>query len=245
MTLVDFSEGLDRALAAEQPRAVLAAPLTIRGELAGVVELGLCSTRRWTADEESLLILMADRAGLAIANARAYEQELGTVETLQRSLLPDRLPDLDSVTLAARYRPGGAKVGGDWYDALELGDGRLGVAMGDVVGHGLGAASLMGQLRHATRAYALEGHPPGGVLDRLDRLVRSLDGAQMATLMYLVVEPDRSSVRLASAGHVPPLLVGPDGRGRVPGRRARPAAGRLRVAQPQRGRASSSSQARR
>ena len=212
VTLVDFSEGLDRALAAEQPHAVLAAPLTVGGELAGVVELGLCSTRRWTADEESLLILMADRAGLAIANARAYEQELGTVETLQRSLLPDRLPDLDSVTLAARYRPGGAKVGGDWYDALELGDGRLGVAMGDVVGHGLGAASLMGQLRHATRAYALEGHPPGGVLDRLDRLVRSLEGAQMATLMYLVVEPDRSSVRLASAGHVPPLLVGPDGR---------------------------------
>ena len=212
VTLVDLSVGLDRALAEEQPRAVMAAPLTVGGELAGAVELGLCSTRRWTADEESLLILMADRAGLAIANARAYEHELGTVETLQRSLLPAQLPELDSVALAARYRPGGAKVGGDWYDALELGDGRLGVAMGDVVGHGLGAASLMAQLRHATRAYALEGHAPGGVLDRLDRLVRSLEGGQMATLLYLVVEPDRSSVRLASAGHVPPLLVGPDGR---------------------------------
>jgi PAS domain S-box-containing protein len=211
VTLVDFSDGLDRALAAEGPRSVMAAPLTVAGELDGVVELALCSTRRWTSDEESLLILMADRAGLAIANARAYEQELGTVETLQRSLLPDQLPGADGVALAARYRPGGAKVGGDWYDALELGDGRLGVAMGDVVGHGLGAASLMGQLRHATRAYALEGHPPSGVLDRLDRLVRSLDGSQMATLMYLVVEPDRSSVRLASAGHVPPLVVGPDG----------------------------------
>jgi anti-sigma regulatory factor (Ser/Thr protein kinase) len=70
----------------------------------------------------------------------------------------------------------------------------------------------MGQLRHATRAYALEGHPPGAVLDRLDRLMRTLDGGQMATLLYLVVEPDRSSVRLASAGHVPPLLVGRDGR---------------------------------
>jgi PAS domain S-box-containing protein len=212
VTLADFAEGLDRALAAEQPRSVMAAPVPVAGEVAGAIELSLCSTRRWTADEESLLILMADRAGLAIANARAYERELGTVETLQRSLLPETLPELESVVVAARYLPGGAEVGGDWYDAVQLGDGRLGVAMGDVVGHGLGAAALMGQLRHATRAYALEGHPPGAVLDRLDRLMRTLDGGQMATLLYLVVEPDRSSVRLASAGHVPPLLVGPDGR---------------------------------
>ena len=86
--------------------------------------------------------------------------------------------------------------------------------MGDVVGHGIGAASLMGQLRHATRAYAQEGHSPAVVLDRLDCLVRSLDGGQMATLVYLVVEPDLSLVRLASAGHVPPLVIRPDGRGR-------------------------------
>ena len=211
ITLADFSDGLDPALGAERPRAVMAAPLPIGGEIAGAVELSLCSSRRWTADEESLLILMADRAGLAIANARAYERELGTVETLQLSLLPDELPRIESVEVAARYRPGGAKVGGDWYDALQLGDGSLGVAMGDVVGHGLGAAALMAQLRHATRAYALEGHPPGAVLDRLDRLVRSLEGGQMATLLYLAVEPDRSKVRLASAGHVPPLIVGPDG----------------------------------
>ena len=83
--------------------------------------------------------------------------------------------------------------------------------MGDVVGHGIGAASLMGQLRHATRAYALEGHSPAGVLDRLDRLVRSLDGGQMATLLYLVVEPDHGTIHFASAGHVPPLAIGPDG----------------------------------
>jgi PAS domain S-box-containing protein len=213
VTLANFSDGLDAALAAEQPGAVMAAPLPISGAVAGAVELGLCSSRRWTADEESLLISMADRAGLAIANARAYERQLGTVETLQRSLLPAELPEPDGVKVAALYEPGGAKVGGDWYDALELGDGSLGVAMGDVVGHGLGAAALMGQLRHATRAYALEGHPPGAVLDGLDRLVRSLEGGQMATLLYLVVEPDRSKVRLASAGHVPPLLVGPDGKG--------------------------------
>ena len=135
-------------------------------------------------------MLMADRAGLAVEHARAYERELSNVEMLQRSLLPERLPDVEGIQIAARYMPGGADVGGDWYDAIPLEDGRLGVAMGDVVGHGIGAASLMGQLRHATRAYALEGHSPSVVLDRLDRLVRSLEGGQMATLLYMVVEPD-------------------------------------------------------
>jgi anti-sigma regulatory factor (Ser/Thr protein kinase) len=131
---------------------------------------------------------------------------------LQRSLLPDRLPQLPGMRIAARYLPGGADVGGDWYDAIPLEDGRVGLAMGDVVGHGLGAASLMGQLRHAARAYALEGHSPPAVLDRLDKLVRSLEGAQMATLLYVVVDPDMRTLHFASAGHVPPLVVGPDAR---------------------------------
>ena len=188
---------------------------------------------------------MADRAGLAIEHARAYERELGTVEMLQRSLLPDELPDVEGVEVAARYLPGGADVGGDWYDALQLGDGSLGVAMGDVVGHGLGAAALMAQLRHATRAYALEGHPPGAVLDRLDRLVRSLEGGQMATLLYLAVEPDDRRSRLASAGHVPPLLDRPGRLRRLPRGRPGPAARRLRDPEPRRASRSSSSPARR
>jgi PAS domain S-box-containing protein len=216
VTLADLGEGigLDSALAAEQPKALMVAPLIVKGRVGGVAELALRSGRRFGAEDESLLTLMADRAGLAIEHARAYERELGNVELLQRSLLPDRLPRVLGGQIAARYMPGGADVGGDWYDAVRLEDGRLGVAMGDVVGHGIGAAALMGQLRHATRAYALEGLSPGVVLDRLDQLVRSLDDGQMATLIYLVVEPDLRSLRLASAGHVPPLVVGPDGRGR-------------------------------
>ncbi|HEV2873548.1 MAG TPA: SpoIIE family protein phosphatase [Thermoleophilaceae bacterium] len=202
--------GLDPMLGAAAPRALMASPLTVKGRMAGVVEIGSRKERRFTPEEESLLVLMADRAGLAIEHARAYEREVGTVEMLQRSLLPDRLPLLPGVRIAARYMPGGADVGGDWYDAIPLEDGRVGLAMGDVVGHGLGAASLMGQLRHAARAYALEGHSPPAVLDRLDRLVRSLPGAQMATLLYMVVDSDLRTVRFASAGHVPPLVVGPD-----------------------------------
>ena len=204
--------GLDPMLGAAAPRALMASPLTVKGRMAGVIEIASRKERRFTPEEESLLVLMADRAGLAIEHARAYEREVGTVEMLQRSLLPDKLPLLPGLRIAARYLPGGSgvNVGGDWYDAIPLDDGRVGLAMGDVVGHGLGAASLMGQLRYAARAYALEGHPPPAVLDRLDRLVRSLPGAQMATLLYLVVEHDLTTVRFASAGHVPPLVIGPD-----------------------------------
>jgi len=203
--------GLDRVMAAAGVSSLMASPLIVKGRPAGVVEVAVRSARRFTLEEESLLILMADRAGLAIEHARAYEREVSNVEMLQRSLLPDRLPELEGIQIAARYMPGGADVGGDWYDAIPLDCGRVGVAMGDVVGHGIGAASLMGQLRHATRAYALEGHPPAVVLDCLDRLVRSLDGGQMATVLYLVVEPDHGTIRFANAGHVPPLAVGPDG----------------------------------
>jgi serine phosphatase RsbU (regulator of sigma subunit)/anti-sigma regulatory factor (Ser/Thr protein kinase) len=204
--------GLDPAMEAADISSLMASPLVIVGKVAGVLEVGVRGARRFTLEEESLLILMADRAGLAIEHARAYEREISNVEMLQRSLLPERLPQLgEDIQIAARYMPGGGKVGGDWYDALPLEGGRVGVAMGDVVGHGIEAAALMGQLRYAMRAYALEGHPPAGVLDRLDRVVRSLDGGQMATLLYLVLDPAHGEARFASAGHVPPLVIPPDG----------------------------------
>jgi len=202
---------LDPAIEEANVSSLMASPLSVKGRVAGIVEVGSRGARRFTLEDESLLMLMADRAGLAIEHARAYERELSNVEMLQRSLLPDRLPDLEDIQVEARYMPGGADVGGDWYDALPLDGGRVGVAMGDVVGHGIGAAALMGQLRHAMRAYALEGYSPSGVLDRLDRVVRSLDGGQMATLLYLVVEEDHRSVTFASAGHVPPLVISPEG----------------------------------
>ena len=238
ITLADLSAEteLDPSLAARKPRALMATALSVNEKVAGVVEVGLCSSRRWDADEESLLGLMADRAGFAIGNARAYERELDTVKVFQTSLLPKVLPQPDGVRIGAHYESGSDAVGGDWYDALELGSGRVAVAMGDVVGHGLGAAALMAQLRHATRAYALDGHSPGGVLDRLDSLVRSLDGGQMATLLYLVVEPDRSSVDArqrwtrAAAHHRSGRASG------VSGDATRPAPRGVREREPQRGR---------
>jgi PAS domain S-box-containing protein len=214
VTLQELPPGtaLDPAIEAAEVSSLMASPLVVKSGVAGVVEVGARGTRRFTLEDESLLILMADRAGLAIEHARAYERELSNVEMLQRSLLPDKLPKIEGIQLDARYMPGGTeRVGGDWYDAILLEGGRVGVAMGDVVGHGIGAAALMGQLRHAMRAYALEGHSPAGVLDRLDRVVRSLNGGQMATLLYLVMAEDHDTVTFASAGHVPPLVISPDG----------------------------------
>jgi PAS domain S-box-containing protein len=203
--------GFDAGIEAAGVTSLLASPLLVAGKVAGVVEIGSTGARRFTLEDESLLMLMADRAGLAVEHARAYERELSNVELLQRSLLPERLPDVKGIQVSAIYMPGGADVGGDWYDAIPLDGGRVGVAMGDVVGHGIGAASLMGQLRHAMRAYAIEGHSPAGVLDRLAKLVRGLDGGQMATLLYLVMDPDSGVIRFSNAGHVPPLVIAPDG----------------------------------
>jgi PAS domain S-box-containing protein len=155
---------------------------------------------------------------------RVYEREHHVAETLQRSLLPERLPRIDGVDLAARYIPAGtgAGVGGDWYDAIELRDGRVAVVVGDVVGHGLRAAAMMGQLRNACRAYALVESSPAEVVSRLNRLVASGEEEVMATVLYLVLDRETSEVIYTSAGHPPPLVVAPDGAAFLDGGRSVP-----------------------
>src|SRR5204863_2571402 len=115
-------------------QAMLGVPLIVEGRVSGVIQVASVSKRRFTREDESLLQLVADRAALAVEHARLYARELGIVETLQRSLLPESLPQVPGLQTAARYMPGGpgADVGGDWYDAISLDGGRLGIAMGDV-----------------------------------------------------------------------------------------------------------------
>jgi integral membrane sensor domain MASE1/anti-sigma regulatory factor (Ser/Thr protein kinase) len=148
-----------------------------------------------------------------VTEGRKAEREHRIAETLQRSLLPDRLPELPGLQLAARYVPASAdmEVGGDWYDVLQLPNGQVGLAIGDVAGHGLRAAFTMEQLRMGLRAYALEEPAPAKVVSRLDRLVSQLLAPEIATLVYLVLDLDSGTVRLANAGHPPPLVVGPGG----------------------------------
>jgi PAS domain S-box-containing protein len=139
-----------------------------------------------------------------------YQREHTIAETLQRSLLPERLPRIEGLEIAARYLPAGrgAAIGGDWYDALELPDGRVALVVGDVVGHGLRAAAVMGQLRNAFRAYGLAESSPAEVMRRVNRLVMTAEDEVMATVLYLVLDRESGELTFASAGHPPPLVLG-------------------------------------
>ncbi len=157
-------------------------------------------------------IIGATMDGLRRA-AREVEQAAVVAETLQRSLLPERLPELAGLKVAARYVAGSAdaQVGGDWYDVVVLRDGQAGIAIGDVVGHGLDAAARMARLQNALRAYAFEGLRPSLVLERMNGFAREIAGGPMATLLYGVVDPEEGRLRLAAAAHPPILIIAPTG----------------------------------
>ena len=194
-------------------RSLAAAPLTLDHGTTGALHVGSRRIREFSPQEVSLLSLLADRTALAVRHARQYEHERGVVETLQRSLLPPSLPLVPGFTMAARYLPAetDSRVGGDWYDVIALEGGRVAIAIGDVSGHGIRAAALMGQLRNALRAYAFEGYPPSVAAGRLDSLIRQLESGWFATLAYAVIDPESDRMTLANAGHPAPLLVTPDG----------------------------------
>jgi serine phosphatase RsbU (regulator of sigma subunit)/anti-sigma regulatory factor (Ser/Thr protein kinase) len=170
--------------------------------------------RRVADDERSLVAALAGQAAQALDRASRFESEQTIAETLQRSVLPTSLPRVRGVELAARYLPGSdhLDVGGDWFDALQLPDGKLGLVVGDVVGKGVQAAATMAQLRNATRAYSVERLKPASVLVRLNRLADEVLDTSFATLAYLWLDPVSRICRMSSAGHPPPLVASPDGR---------------------------------
>ena len=146
---------------------------------------------------------------LATENAHLYQEQRTIAVTLQRSLLPDAIPSLDGVEIAVRYVPGvgGIEVGGDWYDVIPTGDGSIFFVVGDVSGRGLSAATTMGYLRHAIRAYVAQGGGPAVVLGKLGQLVgRSSDG-HFATVLCGSIDVERHLLTVASAGHFAPLVI--------------------------------------
>jgi len=191
--------------------SVVAVPLMAGEHATGVILVGVDAPSHFDDDNLLLLGLAADRVALAVDHAMVFEREHRIAETLQRSLLPERLPHLPGLEVSARYIPAAseAEVGGDWYDVIPLDSSRVGLVMGDVAGKGLAAASMVGRLRSAMRAYATEGHEPAQVLTRLNELVVSEVGdSEMATLVYLVLDPAAEEVRWVNAGHPPPLVLG-------------------------------------
>ena len=191
-------------------------PMRVDGRLLGVVAVvGLHAEREQRAGSEALLHSACDRAALMLERARLFERERRIAATLQRDLLPETLPTVPGVSASASFTFGGdgVRVGGDWYDALSLPGGRLGLVVGDVAGHGVAAAARMAELRAVARAYMLEGHAPAEVLRQMNAYHLAMGSDSMVTIVCAIVEPDRDRARFASAGHMPPILVPPAGEG--------------------------------
>jgi anti-anti-sigma factor len=212
--------------------AAAALPLTAAGHVVGTIGLRFPTRRSFPADERDFALALVAQAAPAFERAATADERRLIAETLQTSLLPPTLPRLDRLPLASRYLPGarGTQAGGDWYDVLPLDDGRVAIAVGDVVGQGARAAAIMGQLRSALSGYLLEGHEPAQALERLDRFAGRVPGAAGSTVACLVLDADTGELTWARAGHPPPLLAGPDGcrplddaTGTVLGVRGRPA----------------------
>jgi PAS domain S-box-containing protein len=192
-------------------QAWVSLPLTTSGAPFGALQFAFTSPHQITDEERVFLEALAGQGALALERAKLYEREHATAETLQRSLLPDRLPDVPGIALKASYKPVSIEVGGDWYDAFRLPDGKLAVAAGDVMGKGLTAAAGMGRVRNALRALALTDPRPAAVLAGLDRLFLATElDEQVTTVCYLVVDPQTGEGVAGNAGHLPPLLFSPD-----------------------------------
>ncbi|KUO07885.1 SpoIIE family protein phosphatase [Streptomyces sp. DSM 15324] len=206
-----------------QVHSLIAVPLVARGVVLGVVSFYRAQEPApFGDDDRSLAQELATRAALSIDNARRYTHERAMVLALQRRLLPHGLPHQETVEVAHRYLPAEADVGGDWYDVIPLSGARIGLLVGDVVGHGMLSAATMGRLRTAARSFAELDLPPDEVLVHLDNLVGRLDreapegegegvGIIGATCLYAVYDPTSQRCVMARAGHPPPALVHPDG----------------------------------
>jgi anti-sigma regulatory factor (Ser/Thr protein kinase)/putative methionine-R-sulfoxide reductase with GAF domain len=210
---VDHADILNPILRQKGIRSLLGVPLIVAGNLIGVMHVGSLKPRTFRETDVTVLELAAARAAPAIERARLYaalEREHRLATVLQRSLLPRRMPSVFGVAVAARYLPARDEVGGDWYDVIELPRGLIGVAIGDVVGHGIRAAALMGQLRTALHSYAIQGNGPGRTLELVDRYMQGAAEGAMATAAYAVLDTSTQTVRFANAGHLPPIVTGPD-----------------------------------
>ncbi|MGX1852339.1 SpoIIE family protein phosphatase [Streptomyces sp. NPDC055299] len=193
----------------------MAVPLIARGTVLGALDLKrLRNPLPFDDDDLVLAGELANRAAVSIDNARWYQRERTTALTLQRTLLPQRPAPQPGLEIASRYQPAGAasEVGGDWFDVIPLAGDRTALVVGDVMGSGINAAATMGQLRNTTRALADLGLDPAQVLQHVDRSSTGLEQA-IATCVYAVHDPHRGECRIATAGHLPPVLLRP---GRAP-----------------------------
>jgi serine phosphatase RsbU (regulator of sigma subunit) len=191
-------------------------PLIASGRAVGTCVLGYPEPHRFGADERALLTSLGGLIAQALERARLYDAKHRLAHGLQSALLPRTLPELPGLEAAARYLAGteGMDIGGDFYDLLRVGD-RPAAVIGDVQGHNVTAAGLMGQVRTAVRAYSAVGQSPGQVMECTNRLLVDLDVDLLASCLYLHLDPDGQRAMAAGAGHPHPLLRDPGGRVRT------------------------------
>ena len=205
---VDATNVINQILLAKGIRSLMGAPLLADGAVIGVMHVGTLTPRRFTSGDADLLQLAADRAAIAV-QAVMTKLDVAAAAALQRSLVPSAFPPVQGLEMAGRYVPGNGHIGGDWYDVFAVPSGEVFAVIGDVAGSGLKAAVIMGRMRSALRAYALETADPADVLSRLDRKVLHFEPDALATVLCAVVNRDSDQVRISCAGHLPPVIAHP------------------------------------
>lgn len=202
--------GMTEIVASVHPRSALAIPLLAGQRSLGVLVMGRGRGRpRFATADAEVVEEIGRRLAVGLANADTFAREHVIAETLQRSILPDTLPEVPGLDLAVRYLPAteGANIGGDWYDAFPVQGGRIALVTGDVAGHSIGSASIMGQVRSMLRAYAIDHPQPGRVLQRTNAALARLLPDTLASAVYAVLDPASGRLTYANAGHPPPIVI--------------------------------------
>lgn len=210
-----FGSPLQEIVDQTDPRSVIAVPLMNGEQPLGVITLSRAAGRPGFTRGSDVPVVeeLGRQLAVGLANADRSAWDHAVAQALQRALLPDTLPRIAGLDLAARYLPTtvGLDVGGDWYDVFAFGDGRVGLAVGDVVGHNLAAASMMGQVRNLLRGYAVDKADPAAVLNATGAALERLLPDALATVVYAVLDTAAGQLSYASAGHPPPACVTPAG----------------------------------
>ena len=194
--------------------SMCAVPLSVAGRVLGALRFSFDERKLFDEDERGFVLALAAQTAQTLQRTELYQAERRAAVDLQRALLPADIPRVPGWDVATHYSPAGdQEAGGDFYDLLEVAGGRYVAVVGDVMGRGLDAAAAMAQVRTTIRAYAVEDPDPVTVFRRVDALFAWTRIEQLATMVYLLIDPSAGTVQLANAGHVPPLLVGTDGLG--------------------------------
>lgn len=194
-------------------KSIVVFPMTVGNQQFGSMTFASLRPDAFDATDKKIFNWFALRVAIALHTVNSFTREHRVADRLQRALLPESFPTVEGLAFGGAYRPASAEaaVGGDWYDAFALPDGRIAISIGDVAGHGLEAAVIMGEVRQALRAAAIGSHQPSAVLEAVNGVINLRESISMVTAIFAFYDPDKCIFRYAVAGHPPPIIATPDG----------------------------------